>query len=467
MQLGVIGLGTMGANLARNAARNGATVAVFNRTTEKTDAFMKIYGKEGTFVACHALKDLVKALTPPRAILVMVKAGEAVDAMIEELSAPSSQLSAGDILIDGGNSHYRDTETREKNLSEKGIHFIGMGVSGGEEGALKGPSMMPGGDTKAYRHLEPLLKKMAASDGLGGKCVSYIGPGGSGHFVKMVHNGIEYGLMQILAEAYHLLKIAGKFSHAEIADIFAEWGRGEDLGSFLVEVGERVLRAKDPETGNDLLDLVKDSAGQKGTGKWTTEAALANGVSVPTITAAVDARIQSSAKDFRMQRSKEWKLSLGEPSITAEDLPVKVRHAVECAWITTYAEGLQVLSVASTAEKWNLNVSDICRIWRGGCIIRSKIVECYQLVCGGDKQAALSLRARAEGEAQKNWREVAAFGALRAIPLPAITASLSSLDAYSSAWLPQGFTALQRDFFGAHGYERMDKPGMFHTDWST
>ena len=460
-QLGVVGLGTMGANLALNAARNGAEVVVFNRTQEKTKSFLMQHGKEGKISAAGSLAELVKALKAPRAVLLMVKAGDAVAQMIEELVP---LLEKGDIIIDAGNSHDVDTMVRTKKLErEKGIHFLGMGVSGGEEGALNGPSMMPGGSKKAYDHLEPLLKKMAANDGAGGKCVTYIGPEGTGHFVKMVHNGIEYGIMQLLAETYHLLRVTGK-SNAQIADIFEKWNEDPWLQSFLLEITVKILRKKDPDTGEDLVDIIRDQAEQKGTGKWTVNAALEYGVVVPTITAAVEARIVSSAKDFRVLQSKT-------PPVPAEaSVPdafvQKLQIAFEASVINTYAQGFQLLSVPSQANEWNLPMSEIARIWRGGCIIRASLLAHWQKMFTGDQAAAKLIRDRFSGDRQKGWREVIAFAVLRAIPVPALQASLTYFDAYRTERLPQNLIQAQRDFFGAHQYERLDREGKFHTSWS-
>jgi 6-phosphogluconate dehydrogenase len=460
----------MGANLARNAARNGAKVVVFNRTLEKAEAFMKEHGSEGNFVLAKTLPELVAALEPPRPVLLMVKAGEAVDEMIKELEP---HISSGDMLIDAGNSHYKDTDRRIASLKDKGIHFIGMGVSGGEEGALKGPSMMPGGDKAAYESLDPLLKKMAADDGsaslttggAGGKCVSYIGPGGTGHFVKMVHNGIEYGIMQLIAESYHLLKSLGGLSNAELGKLFGEWSAADDLRGFLMEITAKVFTNKDPDTGKDLLDVIKDAAGQKGTGKWTTEAAFNYGVAVPTITAGIDARIMSSAKDFRMNQSKATPLQIDDIPVDKKELIANVRIALELSMMNTYAQGFQLLTIPSQAEGWNLNISDIARIWRGGCIIRSSMVEFYQRAFAGDRSVLDVMRKKFEAPRQVAWRHVVALGALRGIPLPAMNASLSYYDSYRTERLPQNIIQAQRDFFGAHTYERLDKPGTFHSNW--
>ncbi len=460
MQLAVIGLSTMGANLARNAARSGATVSVFNRTAEKTDAFMKAHGKEGTFVATKTLKELVHSLQSPRAILLMVKA-DGVDEVIDDLLP---LLEKGDIVIDGGNSHYRESERREKELAKQGMHFIGMGVSGGEEGALHGPSMMPGGERRTIEALLPLFEKMSARDGAGGTCVSVIGPGGAGHFVKMVHNGIEYAVMQLIAEAYHLLSVVGKMGNEQLADTFDAWNKEGNLSSFLSEITVRALRQKDPESGEHLIDVIKDISGQKGTGKWTVEAAFEYAVSVPSITAAVDARIVSGGKDFRVQQAKRDPL-YGDDTYGLESFVEAVRGALELSVINAYAQGFQLISEASATEKWDLNIPEICRIWRGGCIIRSALLPQFQAMFAGDKDATEGIRSRFHKEAQLQWRHVVALGALRAIPLPAMSASLNYYDAYRTERLPQNLIAAQRDIFGAHGYERLDKEGSFHTLW--
>lgn len=451
----------MGSNLARNAARNGAEVAVFNRTTEKMEEFIRNHGSEGKFIACKTIADLCTSLAPSRAILIMVKAGQPIDDVITELLP---HLAPGDILIDGGNSHYADTARRYKDLATKNIHFVGMGVSGGEEGALNGPSMMPGASKEAFNHLQPLLSAMAANDGAGGKCVAYIGEGGAGHFVKMVHNGIEYGMMQMIAESYDLLKRLGGFSNAELGKIFTDWSTSNELRGFLMEITAKIFSKKDTETGVDLLDVVKDAAGQKGTGKWTTEAAFNYGVSVPSITAAVDARIMSSAKDFREMQAKATPLVVDDISVDPTELVTDVKVALELSMLNVYAQGLQLISEASKQENWNLNVSEICRIWRGGCIIRSSMVEQYQKAFAGDRDTGLALRARFS-EGQMSWRHVVVLGTLRGIPLPAISSSLWYYDTYRTARLPQNLIQAQRDFFGAHTFERLDQSGVFHVDW--
>ncbi len=460
-QLAVIGLSTMGANLARNAARNGATVVVFNRTTEKAEEFMVKHGNEGAFVLAKTLPEVVKSMKAPRAVLVMVKA-DGVDAVIEEL-APL--LSKGDVIIDGGNSHYRETQRREKKVAAKGVKFIGMGVSGGEEGALNGPSMMPGGEKETIERLMPLFQKMSAQDGASGTCVAHIGPDGAGHFVKMVHNGIEYAVMQLLAEAYHLLGSVGKMTNDQMADLFASWNAEGNLSSFLTEITVQALRKKDDVTGESLLDVIKDISGQKGTGRWTVEAGFEYAVSVPSITAAVDARIVSGSKDFRVAQAKRDQL-YGDDTYRLENFVDAVKVALECSVINSYAQGFQLLSAASAAEGWDLNISEICRIWRGGCIIRSALLPQYQAIFAGDMAAAENLRARFGRDEQLQWRHVVAIGPLHAIPLPAMSASLSYYDAYRTARLPQNLIAAQRDLFGAHTFERLDKEGNFHVEWN-
>lgn len=460
MQLGVIGLGTMGAHLARNAARTGARVSVYNRTTETMHAFVAGYGSDGAIEGFASLESFVANLQRPRPVLLMVKAGEAVDAMITQLLP---LLDEGDIIIDAGNSHYHDSARRSKELSARGIRFLGMGVSGGEEGALYGASMMPGGDRSAYDELEPLLKRMAADDGLGGACVAYLGPDGAGHFVKTVHNGIEYALMQILAESYHLLRAVGGASNADLARLYASWNAG-GLQSFLMDITAQIFSVRDPDGDGELIDAIMDSAAQKGTGKWTTDAALGYGVAVPTITAAVDARIISSAKEFRVNQASHDPLFL-----TATDVPEALEEHVETAvrlsWCTAYAQGFQLLSVAGEEEHWDLHIPDIARIWLGGCIIRSSMLDAYRRVFSGEQEARATMRSWFDAAGQESWRRVAALGVMRAVPLPALASALSYYDAYRTARLPQNLTQAQRDFFGAHTFRRIDRDGPVHAHW--
>lgn len=463
--IGLIGLGTMGANLARNAVRNGAVVAVYNRTGEKTDAFMEAYGSEGKFVACKTIDELLRALPSPRTIILMVNAGKPVDDVITELTTHTSQLIPEDAIIDAGNSHYKDTERREKELKEKGIHFLGMGVSGGEEGALKGPSMMPGGSKETYERLLPLLLKMSAKDGNGGKCVTHVGRGGAGHFVKMVHNGIEYGDMQLIAESYHLLKAIG-LQNKEIAETFEKWNRGKDLRSFLIEITAEIFMKKDDLTEQDLIDSIKDAAKQKGTGKWTTESALDLGLMIPTITSAVDARYMSAQKPLRMQT---------EATFGALDLkPLKlsisaIKDALLLSKICSYAQGLALIAEANRVHDWGIDLAEVCRIWKGGCIIRSTLLKTFEDAFKNSAPENLLLApviTELFQKKQKKWRTVIAKAQLSGIPVPSFSASLSYFDSIRSSWLPQNLTQAQRDYFGAHTFERIDKPGLFHVNWS-
>lgn len=468
-QLAVIGLGTMGANLARNAARNGAKVAVFNRTTEVMHEFMKEYGKEGNFVPCKTYEELLRSVDTPRAILLMVKAGPAVDAVIADLLP---HLSEGDIIIDGGNSHFPDTERREKELQQKGIRFLGMGVSGGEEGALHGPSMMPGGDITAWEDCKDLFTKMAADDGLGGKCVSYIGTGGSGHFVKMVHNGIEYGIMQLIAESYDVLKHIGNYTNEELAETFALWNEGDDLQSFLIEITAKVFQRTDDLGKGHLIDVIQDAAGQKGTGKWTTITALDLGVAIPTITAAVDARIISGSADLRNAKGVDVLLytpDLEEPMPPREKLRHMVRSALHLSTLTAYKQGFVLMDTASKEYGWDLDLSECARIWLGGCIIRSVVLKMFMDVLSTDEtkkaEGKAQLQEAFSGERQVYWRLLQELSASRGIPVPAMSASLSYYDALRRERLPQNLIQAQRDFFGAHTYKRIDKDGTFHTEW--
>ncbi len=464
---GVIGLAVMGENLALNVERNGFPIAVFNRTPEKTDAFMANRAVGKNVKAAYTLEEFVGSLERPRKILIMVKAGEPVDAVINQLRP---LLDPGDILIDGGNSLFTDTARRTRELESTGFTFIGMGVSGGEEGALNGPSMMPGGTETAYRYLEPILTKIAAQVD-DGPCVTYIGPGGAGHYVKMVHNGIEYGDMQLIAEAYDLLKNILGLDHNQLHEVFAEWNTTEELDSYLIEITADIFKKLDPDTGLPLVDLILDAAGQKGTGRWTVTDALEQGVSIPTIIAAVNSRIISSYKTERVAASK---LLTGPTDYRftgdAKTFITQVRDALYCSKICSYAQGMALLSVASKTYSYHLNLSEIARIWKGGCIIRArflnKIKDAFKqnpalpnlLLADKFKQTIL--------DKQSAWREVIAQAAKSGIPVPAFSASLDYFDSYRRDRLPQNLTQAQRDYFGAHTYERTDKAGVFHTEWT-
>ncbi len=463
---GLIGLAVMGENLALNVERNGFPVAVYNRTASVTEAFMNTRAQGKNFVAAYSLPDFVQALERPRRIMIMVKAGGPVDAVIDQLKP---LLDSGDMIIDGGNSLYEDTERRVKDLESTGLRFIGMGVSGGEEGALNGPSLMPGGTEAAYREIEPIVTKIAAQVD-DGPCVTYIGPGGSGHYVKMVHNGIEYGDMQLIAEAYDLLRNVAGLSAAELHEIFAEWNTTDELDSFLIEITADIFKKIDPDTGVPLVDLVMDAAGQKGTGRWTVMSALEMGVSIPTIIAAVNARIISSIKTERVAASKELTGPTGTYEGDTKTFVNMVRDALYCSKICSYAQGMALLAKASQEYNYNLDLGEMARIWKGGCIIRArflnKIKHAYDenpalpnlLLAPEFKQTIL--------DRQAAWREVIMTAAKLGIPVPAFSASLDYFDSYRRAALPQNLTQAQRDYFGAHTYERTDKPGTFHTEWS-
>ncbi len=459
LQLAVIGLGTMGANVARNAAHHGAAVAVYNRTKERTKEFMDAHASEGNFMPAETLEDLVNELAAPRKVLLMVKAGDAVDAVLDELLP---LLKKGDILIDGGNSHFADTIRRDERCRKKGIFFVGMGISGGEEGALKGPSIMPGGSPEAYEQLAPILTAIAADDGAGGKCVAHIGQGASGHFVKMVHNGIEYGLMQLIAETYDVLKSVGDVSNEKFGEMYASWNTGV-MESFLLEITAKIFPVKDPETGEAMIDVIKDAAGQKGTGKWTTEAAMSLGVAIPTITAAVDARIMSAHITERKKLSVELPEALPEP-MQYTSLSELAKDAYACASICSYLQGFDLLEAASEDHKWNLNLAEVARIWRGGCIIRSGLLPLFQEFFA-DADARHKVFDLFMGKAQQHWRNFVLLAAERGIPAPAMSASLAWYDSVRRKRLPQNLVQAQRDFFGAHTYERLDREGVFHTQW--
>ncbi|MCU0517151.1 MAG: NADP-dependent phosphogluconate dehydrogenase [Oscillatoria sp. Prado101] len=463
---GVIGLAVMGENLALNVERNGFPIAVYNRTPEKTDAFMAIRAKGKNVKATYTLEEFVQSLDRPRKILIMVKAGAPVDGVISQLKP---LLEPGDIIIDGGNSLYEDTARRTSDLEATGFRFIGMGVSGGEEGALNGPSLMPGGTKDSYEYLQPILAKIAAQVD-DGPCVTYIGPGGAGHYVKMVHNGIEYGDMQLIAEAYDLLENTLGLDNNQLHEVFAEWNTTEELNSYLIEITADIFKQIDPETNKPVVNLILDAAGQKGTGRWTVQSALELGVCIPTMTAAVNGRIMSSYKQERVAASKILTGPTGKYEGDTKEFINKIRDALYCSKICSYAQGMALLSTASKTFGYNLNLSEIARIWKGGCIIRAgflnKIKSAFNenqtlpnlLLAPEFKQTIL--------DRQDAWREVIAVSAKLGVPVPAFSASLDYFDSYRRERLPQNLTQAQRDYFGAHTYERIDKPGVFHTQWT-
>jgi len=462
---GLIGLGVMGENLVLNAERNGFSSVVFNRTYAKTQEFLAGRGAGKQIIGAETLPEFVAALDRPRRILVMVKAGQPVDDMIATLSP---LLEEGDLLIDGGNSLYTDTERRVKELESKSFGFIGMGVSGGAKGALEGPSMMPGGTKAAYDAIESLVRKMAAQVE-DGPCVTYIGPGGAGHFVKTVHNGIEYGIEQILAEAYDLMKRLAGLDGIAMADVLAAWNGTEELASFLVEITEVCLRTKDPETGSDLVEFIVDAAGQKGTGLWTVESALNMGVPVPTIYAALNARVLSSLRPERLASeplltataSGSW--DLGDPASGP------LMDATVLACIASYAQGMALLQEASSLHDYKLDMAAIGQIWKGGCIIRARLLQRIQ--------NAYTAKADLPNLMVDPWfldqvnrrlpglRAVVASAAAAGIPVPCYSSTLDYITSYFSGRLPQNLVQAMRDCFGSHTYERTDRPGNFHTEW--
>ena len=465
-KIGLIGLGVMGQNLALNIERNGFSIAVFERELPVLDAFIaRESGKQ--IIGAHSPEEFVRSLERPRKIILLVKAGDPVDWTIN-LIKPF--LEAGDIIVDGGNSHFKDTERREKELQTAGMFMIGSGTSGGEKGALWGPSLMPGGDARAYEQIRPIWEAIAAKVP-DGPCVTYIGPGGSGHFVKMVHNGIEYGDMQLIAEVYGLLRDGFGLSTDSMADIFEEWNRG-DLESYLIEITAKILRVKDPETGKPLVDLVLDKAGQKGTGKWTSQLALDLSVPIPTIDAAIVARVLSSQKDARVEASKRIAgRVMGKSTEFGEQLKSYLHDALYASKICSYAQGMNLIKAGSDEFKWNINLSEVARIWQGGCIIRAKflgrIKEAYLRTPNlGNLLLDQEFSAKID-QAQAGWRSVVSSATQQGLPVLAMSASLGYFDMYRTANLSLNLTQAQRDFFGSHTYERVDKPGQgfVHTEW--
>src|SRR5262250_1100952 len=463
--IGLIGLGVMGGNLVLNMESKGFSVAVFNRTTEVTEKFAAGRAKNKNIQPTRTLEEFAAALTRPRKAMIMVKAGAPVDSVISQL-APLFEK--GDVIIDGGNSLFTDTQRRGKELESRGIHFVGCGVSGGEEGALKGPSLMPGGSRESWELIAPIFRKIAAQVD-GEPCCRYMGPDGAGHYVKMVHNGIEYGDIQLICEAYAILRDILGMDAAQLAHTFEEWNKGE-LESYLIEITSQIFRKIDPETGKPLVDVILDKAGQKGTGIWTLQAAIKQYVVISTINAAVEARVISSRKEERVAASK----ILPQPRSrqfkgNRERLVGAVRDALYASKIISYAQGMELLRSGSTTYDWNLNLSDIATIWRGGCIIRAKflnrIVEAYQRNPALHNLLLDRYFTRLIRKAQRNWRVAVSAAMKHGVAVPAFSASLAYFDSYRSARLPANLLQAQRDFFGAHTYERIDKPGVFPTAW--
>ena len=463
--IGLIGLAVMGENLVLNMESKGFTVAVYNRTPAVTEKFAANRAKGKNIQPTTTMEEFVGALQRPRKAMIMVKAGAPVDAVIDQLVP---LLEKGDVIIDGGNSLFTDTQRRCKDLEGRGIHFVGCGVSGGEEGALKGPSLMPGGPRASWEIIAPIYRKIAAVVD-GEPCCRYMGPDGAGHYVKMVHNGIEYGDMQLICEAYAILSGVLGLDAAALADIFTEWNRG-DLDSYLIDITSQIFRRKDPDTGKPMVDVILDKAGQKGTGIWTLQSAIRQSVVISTINAAVEARVISSRKDDRVRASK----ILPQPKVekfsgSPDALISAVRDALYASKIVSYAQGMELLGAASTEFKWNLNFGDIATIWRGGCIIRAKFLnrirEAYERDPVLNNLLLDSYFTDIIEKTQHNWRIAVATAVQQGVAVPAFSASLGYFDSYRQARLSSNLLQAQRDFFGAHTYERVDKPGVFHTEW--
>ena len=459
----------MGSNLARNFARNGHTVAVYNRSTEKTHNFMANHGAEGDFIPSETIADFVASLEKPRRAIIMVQAGNATDAVINQLA---DAMDDGDIIIDGGNALYTDTIRREQEIADRGLNFVGAGISGGEEGALNGPAIMPGGPEKTWEALGPLLESIAANvDGV--PCVTHIGPDGAGHFVKMVHNGIEYADMQVIGEAYQLLRYGAGMTPAEIAEVFRTWNAG-DLDSYLIDITAEVLAQVDAETGKPLIDLIVDSAGQKGTGRWTVKAALDLGIPVTGIGEAVFARALSGATNQRQATIGNLPsgtlTTLAELGVDRDTFIEDVRRALYASKLVAYAQGFDEITAGSADHNWNVDPRDLATIWRGGCIIRAKflnrIVEAYN---ANPELPTLLLDPYFKTELAgliDSWRRVVTLATQIGQPIPVFASSLSYYDSLRIDRLPAALIQGQRDYFGAHTYQRVDKPGTYHTLWS-
>ncbi len=465
--IGLIGLAVMGENLAMNMESKGFTVAVYNRDTETVDNFVNGRGKNKNFIGAHTLEALVEATEKPRKIMMMIKAGAPVDEVIEKLIP---LLDKGDIIIDGGNSYFKDTQRRTAYVESKGLLYIGTGVSGGEEGALNGPSMMPGGSKLAWGSVKPIFQAICAKTEDGTPCCDWVGEGGAGHFVKMVHNGIEYGDMQLISEIYHFMKVILEFSAEDMHRIFEEWNKGK-LDSYLIEITSKIFTLKD-EDGSPLVEKILDSAGQKGTGKWTSIAALDEGIPLTLITEAVYARMLSSMKEERVEASKELTGPLVDFKGERDEYIGRLREALYCAKIISYAQGYSLMKAASEKYNWNLNFGAIALMWRGGCIIRSvfldKIKDAFDkkpdlknlLLDGYFKNEVL--------DGMESLRKICAICMLNGVYAPSLTAALTYFDGYRSEKLSANLIQAQRDFFGAHTYERTDFPRgkFFHTNWT-
>lgn len=466
-QIGVVGMAVMGRNLALNIESRGYSVSIFNRSSSKTDEVIALH-PDKKLVPTYTVEEFVNSLEKPRRILLMVKAGEATDKTIQSLLP---HLDKGDILIDGGNTFFKDTIRRNEMLANSGINFIGTGVSGGEEGALKGPAIMPGGQKEAYDLVAPILEEIAAKADDGAPCVTYVGPNGAGHYVKMVHNGIEYGDMQLIAESYDILRRVGGLTVEETAEVFKSWNTGE-LDSYLIEITADILTKKDPETGKPMVDVIMDTAGNKGTGKWTSQSALDLGVPLPLITESVFARYISTLKEERQIASKELSpIKVPELSNTEKQALVEsVRKGLYFSKIMSYAQGFAQMRVASEEFDWNLNYGEIAKIFRAGCIIRAQFLQKITDAFERDPELKNLLLDKyflyVTESYQAAVREVVVTAVQAGIPVPTFSSALAYYDSYRSEVLPANLIQAQRDYFGAHTYNRVDKPGVFHFEWA-
>jgi 6-phosphogluconate dehydrogenase len=465
--IGLIGLAVMGENLILNMESKGFTVACFNRTVSKVDKFIEGRAKGKNIIGCHSIEELAENLEKPRKVMLMVKAGEAVDAFIDKVLP---HLEDGDIIIDGGNSHFPDTTRRTKYVESKGKLYIGTGVSGGEEGALLGPSIMPGGSPPAWEHIKPIFQAICAKTEDGEPCCEWVGENGAGHFVKMVHNGIEYGDMQMICETYQMMKEGLGMTNQEMHECFTEWNEGE-LDSYLIEITRDILGYKD-EDGNEVIDLILDTAGQKGTGKWTAIEALNQGQPLTLIGEAVFARCLSALKEERVKAAKALKGPRATFRGDKEKFLDDLRQALYASKIVSYAQGYQLMRAAAAEYKWNLNYGGIALMWRGGCIIRSvflgKIKEAFVKKPKLENLLLDPFFKKAVRQAQRSWRRVVITAVKLGIPMPAINSALNFYDGYRHDRLPANLLQAQRDYFGAHTYERVDKPRgeFFHTNWT-
>ncbi|MGB9673314.1 MAG: NADP-dependent phosphogluconate dehydrogenase [Anaerolineales bacterium] len=462
--IGLIGLAVMGQNLVLNMERNGYKVAVFNRTAKRTEEFMAGAAAGKNIEPYEAIEPFLAALKKPRRVMIMVKAGEAVDQVLSEIKP---FLEKGDIVIDGGNSYFKDTERRAVQLEQEGLFYLGVGISGGEYGALHGPSIMPSGHLEAYQQVEALFQAIAAKVD-GEPCVTYLGPRGAGHYVKMVHNGIEYGDMQLIAEAYDLMKRVLKLDSTALSQVFAKWNQGV-LSSYLIEITARIFQVMDPQTGKPLVDMILDEAAQKGTGKWTSQDAFDIGVPIPTINAAVEARLLSAIRPERLQAASMLTGPSGVNPQNSQSLIDAIGSALYASKICSYAQGMAMLRVASKTYEYGLNLSEVARIWRGGCIIRARFLndvrQAFQTQPDLTNLMIAPFFRQALEDAQDNWRDTIRLAVAGGVPVPAMSASLAYYDAYRSQRLPANLTQAQRDFFGAHTYQRLDQAGVFHTEW--